>query len=336
MSVAFGVVALTSWQATAHHSRAAYDMTREVTLEGTVTELAWSNPHIFMTVETRGEDGKANRVDVEVTSVSEAASLGLPREVIAPGARVAVRAHPGRGGVASRAVGLVVTAANGMVYPLNTDARLALRPTAVPASGIAGRWSPTLESFNGVMAAIRSWPLTEAGQAARAEAFSQLGSTNVAALGICEPFPAPLLAIFPDLRTIEVNDATVTMRFEGAVGVSMERVVHMNREHPAAVAPSLMGHSIGRWEGETLVVDTISFTPHRVGGLFFPSGPDKHLVERLTLTPDRLGLTYSFTLEDPSMLASPASYSATWDHRPDLEPSGVACDPEIARRPLQY
>jgi hypothetical protein len=154
-------------------------------------------------------------------------------------------------------------------------------------------------------------------------------------LGICEPFPPPLLSIFPDLRTIELNDATVVMRFEGAVGVNMERVVHLNREHPADLSSSVMGHSIGRWEGETLVIDTIGFTPHHVGVMFFPSGPSKHLVERLTLMPDRLRLEYSFTIEDPAVLASPVSYTATWDHRPDLAPSGIACDPDIARRTLQ-
>jgi hypothetical protein len=243
---------------------------------------------------------------------------------------VAVRAHPGRGGAGSRAVGIVVTAADGTLYPLNTDARLALRHTVVPATGLAGRWSPTLESFNGVMAAVRNAPTNEAGRAEMARRFE----TENAGLGICEPFPPPVLSIFPDLRTIEVNDSTVAMRFEGAVGVTMDRVVHMNQAHPAEVAPSLMGHSIGRWEGQTLVIDTVAFTPHRVGVLFLPSGPTKHLVERLTLNADRTQLEYSFTVEDADTLTAPLSYTATWDHRPDLEPSGVACDPDNARRPL--
>jgi hypothetical protein len=144
-----------------------------------------------------------------------------------------------------------------------------------------------------------------------------------------------VLSIFPDLRTIEVDDATVTMRFEGAVGVDMHRIVHLNQPHPAGVAPSLMGHSIGHFEGDTLVIDTIAFTPHHVGVLFMPSGPSKRLAERLTLKPDRLQLEYSFTVEDPDILTAPLSYTALWDHRPDLHPSGAPCDPDIARRPLK-
>jgi hypothetical protein len=179
------------------------------------------------------------------------------------------------------------------------------------------------------MAATRSWALTEAGRAAAQERASRFSSGAIATLGICEPFPAPILSVFPELRTIEVSDDTVVMRFEGAVGLPMERVVRLDQDqHPAGVVPSLMGHSIGRWEGETLVIDTVAFSPHAVGVMFFPSGPSKHLVERLTLAPDRLRMAYVFTLEDPSILAAPVSYTATWDHRPDLEFSGEVCDPE--------
>ena len=332
--VVLAVCAL-SHTAAAHHSRAAYDLTQEIVVEGTVAELAWKNPHIFMTVETMSPEGEPYRLEIEVTSVSEAPVLGLRKEAIAPGTRVVVRAHPGRRGPRTRAVGLVVTTGDGTVYPLNTDARLAIRAAAVQARGIAGRWAPTLESFNGVMAASRSWPLTDTGRAAATEAASRFNAASVAVLGICEPFPPPILSVFPDLRTIEVNGDTVTMRFEGGVGLTMERIVHLGQdEHPADVAPSLMGHSIGRWEGETLVIDTVAFAPHSVGVMFFPSGPNKHLVERLTLTPDRLRMEYVFTLEDPAVLAGPVSYTATWDHRPDLELSGEACDPEVARRAL--
>ena len=320
--------------AVAHHSRAAYDLSKEIVVEGAVVELAWKNPHIFVTVETRGADGKPYRQEVEVTSVSEASALGLPREALAPGTRVTLRAHPGRGGPPSRAVGLVVTSADGTVYPLNTDARVATRPAAVPAQSIAGHWAPTLESFNGVFAVMASAPLTAAARAAAAKTSAAVNAADASTLGICEPFPPPVLSIFPDVRTIEVDGATISLRFEGAVGVPMERVVHLNQQHPAGLAPSLMGHSIGRFEGETLVIDSVGFLPHRNGGLFVPAGPDKHLVERLTLSADRRHLEYTFTLEDTLSLTAPLSYTATWDHRPDLELSGEACDPEIARRPL--
>jgi hypothetical protein len=328
--VALAAEAAVPTAAVAHHSRAAYDMTSEIVIDGTVTELQWKNPHIFMTVATA-----ATPVEIEVTSVSEAQSLGLTRDAIAPGARVTVRAHPGRNGQTTRAVGLDVRTSDGTVYPLNTDAKLALRRAAVPAEGIDGHWSATLESFNSLLGRVTSLPLTEAAVAGFQAAASTVDPASVATLGICEPFPPPVLSVFPDLRTIEVRETTIVLRFEGGVGVPMERVVHLAEEHPANVAPSLMGHSIGRWEGATLVIDTIGFTPHQVGTLFLPSGPDKRLVEKLTLAPDRLHLEYVFTLEDPATLAEPVTITAAWEHRPDLEFSGEACDPDVARRALR-
>ena len=57
-------------------------------------------------------------------------------------------------------------------------------------------------------------------------------------------------------------------------------------------------------------------------------------MERLSLTPDRKRLEYHYVLEDPEYLASPASDTFSWDHRPDLTPSGIPCDLEAASRYL--
>ena len=99
---ACAICAFTPAAASAHHSRANYDMTKEIVVEGTVAELAWKNPHISMTLETRSPGGEQSRLEIELSSVSEALALGLKREAIEPGARVVVRAHPGRPGRESR------------------------------------------------------------------------------------------------------------------------------------------------------------------------------------------------------------------------------------------
>jgi hypothetical protein len=133
------------------------------------------------------------------------------------------------------------------------------------------------------------------------------------------------------LRTIEITDDTVLIRIDWP---DIVRTVRLDlAEHPADLQPTLLGHSIGWWEGETLVIDTVSFTAHRQGVAWgIPSSRRKHLVERLSLTADRRQLRYEFTMEDPEYLSAPVSYTTLWDHRPDLEPSGEPCDPEVARR----
>jgi hypothetical protein len=56
-------------------------------------------------------------------------------------------------------------------------------------------------------------------------------------------------------------------------GVGLTRTVHMNMTaHPAKIAPSRGGHSIGRWDGDTLVVDTVGFLPGSLAGNLPHSG----------------------------------------------------------------
>jgi hypothetical protein len=332
--IAYAIGMAASGSAFAHHSGAVYDRTRQVTIEGTVTALSWKNPHVLMTVETAGPNGTYLQ-EIEVMSVSQARGLGLRREAISPGKRVAVSASPNRS-EAGRAFGLKVTS-DGAVMPLSSFARFsAVPPPVVEARGLAGRWAPTVESFAKVVAAApASARLTEAGLAARQEAMSRYWTAG--GVGeICGELPPPLLHVFPDLRTIEITDRTVVIRSE-TNGVNQERVVHLDQAaHPRDFEPTIEGHSIGRWESGTLVIDTVGFAPSQTPDLILlPTHPGAHLVEKLTLAQDRRHLEYEFTINIPAYLVEPLTLRATWDHRPDLEPSGATCDPEAARRFLQ-
>jgi hypothetical protein len=101
----------------------------------------------------------------------------------------------------------------------------------------------------------------------------------------------------------------------------------------------LLGHSIGRWEGQTLVVDSVAFAPNPRGlaAIGVPSGPGKRMTERFTLAEDGLSLRRETTLEDPDYLTAQVSYVMVWDHRPDLDFSSAqeTCDPEVANRFLE-
>lgn len=318
--------------ASAHHSQAPYDMASEVVIEGEVVELQWRNPHIAMTLEVTGQNGEPFLQEVEIASVSEVRALGIDQDAIPLGARVAVQAHPGRRGPEARVFGLALTRSDGTRIPLHPFAGFANIPdTGAVASGLGGRWAPGAEGLPAVFDVMLTWPYTESANAMLQGSVGREGSS----LGVCKDIPPPLLSIFPDLREIEISDTAVVMRFE-AQGQNQQRVVRLNEtEHSADVEASLSGDSIGWWEGETLVVDTIAFTPHAHGAFaWVPSGPDKHLIERFTLEEDRLHLRYEVTMEDPESLTGPATLTMLWDHRPDLEQSGVACDPEIAERLL--
>ena len=91
------------------------------------------------------------------------------------------------------------------------------------------------------------------------------------------------------------------------------REIYMDgRDHPVGdfLNPSYFGHSVGRWDGDTLVVDTVGFNErfwiHREG---FPHTEAMHLSERITRT-DMNNLRYEITIDDPHAYTAP--WSAVW------------------------
>jgi hypothetical protein len=101
------------------------------------------------------------------------------------------------------------------------------------------------------------------------------------------------------VNRITQNKDTIVIQY-GQMG--LKRTVFMNaKEHPANVKPTRAGHSIGRWDGDVLVVDTVGFLP---GVLNAPvrHGDKLHVVERFSLDPKTTKLTRSYVAEDPVYL----------------------------------
>jgi hypothetical protein len=114
--------------ALAHHSRAPYDMTKEIVFEGTVTKLDWQNPHVLLSIETRAPDGVVAVQEIEAANVGELRALGLQREALEPGTRVVVRARPGRRGAGTRALVIDVRTTERAVYALNVVCGVSITP----------------------------------------------------------------------------------------------------------------------------------------------------------------------------------------------------------------
>jgi arylsulfatase A-like enzyme len=91
---------------------------------------------------------------------------------------------------------------------------------------------------------------------------------------------------------------------------------------------------ITRFLAETGQLDNTLIIITSGNGANVPSSANKHTVERLTLTADRLRLRYEITVEDAEFLATPGTLTQQWDHRPDLEfsPASEACSDEAAAR----
>jgi len=116
--------------------------------------------------------------------------------------------------------------------------------------------------------------------------------------------------------------------------MDQERVVYLDgRSHPDASVRTHEGHSIGQWEGKTLVVDTTNFADHRSpyqNGI--PSGARKHVIERYTLSDDGARLRVEFTLEDPDFIAGSMTHERDLVYTPQADMSPFNCDLESTRR----
>jgi hypothetical protein len=318
--------------AAAHHSVAMYDQQQDIRLEGVVGEFEWVDPHVYIRVETEEEGGESVVWLVEGRPPSAMSKLGWSRDSLAIGERVSVAANPGRNANRKIALGQSVVKEDGTLLNI-------LRPGAEGAAGtssitfvadeISGNWETRTSSE--VLSLYRqpeiSWSLTDKGLAA-VESYDE---HSMSPSNDCVPSLPPRTMMFPAVKSIEIGKEVTMIRTDE----SPPRTVHMNLDSHEGAPYTNQGHSIGWWEDDVLVVDTVHFAEHRTGNARgLSSGRQRHLIERFELTADRNGLTYTSRVEDPEYLVEPMIGTLDFIYRPDLPFVRVPCDPEIARRYL--
>ena len=83
----------------AHHGRgAAFDMTKQISLKGTVSEVLWRNPHVRISIDVKGEDGKVTTWSFENSGTTNLAQAGYSRNTLRVGQEVTAVFNPGRNG----------------------------------------------------------------------------------------------------------------------------------------------------------------------------------------------------------------------------------------------
>lgn len=98
------------------------------------------------------------------------------------------------------------------------------------------------------------------------------------------------------------------------------------RSHPPNPDPTWMGNSVGRWEGDTLVIDTIGFNEKtRLDTIGHPHSDQMHVVERLTRT-DPMHIAYEVTVTDPKAYSAPFTNRRVFTLKPDWELMEYSCE----------
>jgi hypothetical protein len=123
----------------------------------------------------------------------------------------------------------------------------------------------------------------------------------------CKPAGGPRQFMSPyGLEIVELPELKRIFVFNISNAQSYRTIYMDGRSHPKDLKPSFMGHSIGRWDGDTLVIDSVGFNEdfwmNRDG---LPHTSQLHLTERLTRT-DFDTLNYEVTIDDPG------AYTAPW------------------------
>jgi hypothetical protein len=310
----------------AHHSAAAFNTQQEVKVTGTITEYKFRNPHVYMTLQVKKADGSTGLMEVEAGAASVLNPLGFTKDSVTVGDVVTITGNPARNSPDQLMLGKDLYKRDGTYYPLNIASRSVYSGKDEVAKSIAGTWFAPRTEFNGFLGGVRNWPVTEKGKAA-------MSSTDPKATTQkdCVPIGAPALMFYPVANTVTVERDRVVMKVDW---MDTTRTIYLDgRKHPPASETSLHGHSVGRWEGDTLVVETTNFKEHAMGlSTSLPSSTQKKLTERFRLSPDGKNLLYSGVVEDPVYLSKPVEWSGKWEYRPNMPHSNEKCDLEVARK----
>jgi hypothetical protein len=168
-------------------------------------------------------------------------------------------------------------------------------------------------------------PLSAAGQevVSRNAAAMQGGRIMQTAWVSCRPGAVSTMTMPREKIVIMESADEVTILFEMP---RMVRRVRLNGTHPANLAPGYVGDSIGRWEGNTLVVDTVGFNGYaELDARGQPTSAKLHTVERFTPTADGESIDIETTIEDPEYYSRPFPVRRSWKKSPARHPFEYDC-----------
>jgi hypothetical protein len=325
----------------AHHELTAkFDPSKTQKLSGVVTNVDWANPHvhIFMNVGTG-----SNMVNwaVELESVVDLQAAKFARDTVKPGDTITVDGPLARNGSKQIYGTTVMAAGNKRVFNVPEDTFAASKAPAgptprwpdgkpklgPPTSATTGFWakpSMTILAETGTNIQVnKNGLLTRISDASKVAPFQPwaLGLFTIRQQNRLADDPQYLYCLPPGgprqfqeaygVQFVEDKDHQRIFVFVGSVDRNWRLIYLDGRQQVGQIRgdadnPLYYGRSVGKWEGDSLVVDTKGFNEKfwfSNGGL--PHTEKLHLVERFTRT-DLNTLKYEVTIDDPG------AYTKTW------------------------
>jgi hypothetical protein len=320
--------------ALAHHSFAPhFDAERPVDISGAVLDYEARNPHSYLHVSAVDENGRSHEYVCESHGVTQLSRTGLTPAMLTPGTKVRVVGSQSRHDPYMCFFNSVQFA-DGRTIDVNGPARApgSAQPAVGERHDIFGRWllAPASRATSGPQPMLDF--LTPAGEKAVAayDPFKDDPTFRCDPVAIRRVWGAP----GTPLEIIREKDRVI-LRHEW---MDVERVIDLAaKQHPAGAAKSSLGHSIGHFEGDTLVIETANYPPGVLSQYVEqPGKPTRGMlhsaaltsVERLHLDAQRQRLVVEIDLADPEFFTRPFP-TATYEYAPTalmLEP--FRCSPE--------
>lgn len=313
-SLLFATTALTVSPAVAHHSAVAFfDENNKQEIVGEVTTTRWRNPHVAFGVTVTATDGTRTVWTVESNALNALERIGISPDTVEVGDEIRVYGPVGRRGEPLiRAYNILLSSGEEIVMmPHVSDEQrwaqnelIAVSPELASADAVAAE-----RAADGI---FRVWthgrvnlindelPLTSEAAAKKA-AFDPLTDDPVLR---CIPtgMPAVMDVTFPVQFSRQGDD--IVLRLEQWDTV---RTIHMDGDSSTgAQQPATReGYSVGRWDGEVLVVETSNIDWMYFDDRGTPLSANARVVERFTLSDDEASLHWQATTIDPETFTEP-------------------------------
>lgn len=335
--------------ANAHHSRAMFEIDETIELEGTITNVLWRNPHVFLVIDAVNAEGGTDRWTLESHSVSGLLGNGWQQDSLQAGDHVRIVANPSTD--ESKPFGLldyVILDDGKLFYSFRAPEDVnAIAPEVrdnraqVASSDFSGTW--TRMSTASPEAALRAalvgggfdaptgLPLTDTGRE-QVERFDLRDDPYLD----CVPLPVPRIITWPYAQRWSWLNNDLLMEKEMSPQV---RTINFDQASaPQGYILNELGYSFGRiTEDGALIIETSGFAQTPWGttrGL--DSSAQKHVTETYKLDNNGFEMSFTYTLTDPVYLTEPLVETGRFRKIIDHEFTSELCDIDAANRHLEF
>jgi hypothetical protein len=295
----------------AHHSTAEYDPANVVEAQGEVTKVLWQNPHVRLEISTQRFDGVSEPWLLEGQNPTDLDRANIRRDIIKVGDTVKFAGNAStRRERRMYVTNVMLPDQTEVILRANAPPRwspdryLSHRQAIVdPARAAADRPDGIFRVWLPTTSVTPSWasdpPLTDSAR----QAWKAYDAVRDDPVIDCSPPGMPQVITRSGryaIRFVEMGDDIVLKNEYREI----DRVVHMTPADAAAKprAPTPLGYSTGKWDGESLVVTTtdISWPFFQLYGLEgVPQSTEMKIVERFTMTANGNELSYDISATDP-------------------------------------